>query len=92
MSPASQDRGGGHRDDCDAHLALVLCPLLSQVRIGREINLLLFNYLPPQVAQLSSVISFCTKTIKRTQSMKQRLFSVEIILLRLFTIHQGSFS
>ena len=60
MSPGCQDRGGGDRDDRDAHLALVLRPLLSQVSTGHsEINQLPFNYLS-QVAQLSSVISFCT--------------------------------
>ena len=57
--PGCQDRGGGDRDDRDAHLALVLRPLLSQVSTCRQINQLLFNYLS-QVAQLSPVISFCT--------------------------------
>ena len=32
MSPGRQDRGGGDRDDRDAHLAVVLRPLLPQVR------------------------------------------------------------
>ena len=39
MSPGCQDRRGGDRDDRDAHLAVVLRPLLSQVSTGHsEIN------------------------------------------------------